>query len=249
MKISHLYISADGSNQCLKYCFNTTIFLIFIITIGSTVYSQTDKVFVNLADNRIRNVSSNSDGKYTIKGFIEEIFWNSDVPAGIIWTKDENIYQKFPHHLQGLSIREALDLFVREKPEYAWEEINNEVVNIFPKNGYSIMDSRIPEFKIDTEYPWKMDEYLIQTIEFQTYLSENNLIDRVPDPENKYGFLFIGPIGRTNPRAKRSINLRNATVREILNEIIIIKASGIWSYREYDLTSNRKFYRMYRLEL
>ena len=246
-------------NRCLIFSLSVIILTFLFICSAN---AQAEKTDADLLNKKIDNgVSQNSSEKLSVKDFIEKIFQRSDVSAGIIWAKNENVYDDFPQDLPETNIVEAINVFILEKPAYTWREING-VINIFPAfDEYSILDIRISEFKFENEFPWKMDEYLLKTKEFQEYLKNNNLVSKVPqkrsgivaesipDSEDKFGFLYIGPIGRTNPRAKRSINLKNATVREILNEIILLREYGIWSYREYDLISNGNVYRIYRLEL
>lgn len=189
------------------------------------------------------------DVSLSIKNDLSFLFSIVNVPLGMSLAFENVDANEITKNINPKSyvIKDLLDQIVETDSRYKWKEYSG-VINIFSENDYSILETRIPEFKVENEYPWKMDELLVQTKEFQSYLRERNLIDKIPDPDNKLGFLFIGFIGKPDPRQKISIDLKNATVREILNEIVRKKGYGIWIYREYNLVSDGKFYQMYRLE-
>ena len=195
------------------------------------------------ADSKERDISS------FIKKDLPDLFSLVNVPLGISLAfedvNDAEIKQNI--NLESYLIKDLLDQITNVDSRYRWKEENG-VINVFSENDYSILETRIPEFK-ENEYPWKMDEILIQTKEFQNYLWERNLIDKIPDPDNKHGFMITGSIGKPNPIHKISIDLKNATVREILNEVVRKRGYGTWIYREYNYVSDGKFYQMYRLEL
>lgn len=188
----------------------------------------------------------------TIASFLENdlsaLFSLVNVPLGISLAfedfNDNRVNQNFIP--RSFVIKDLIDQITNTDSRYQWKEENG-VINLFPKDDYSILETRISEFKVDNEYSWKIDERIVQTKEFQQYLKEKNLIDRIPDPENKYGFTIIGAVGKPNHRDKISVDLKNATIREILNEIVRKKGHGAWIYREYNLISDGKFYQMYRL--
>ena len=154
-----------------------------------------------------------------LRQFLWSVFDSTNTPAGISLAYNEEPYEeKYKTQPQDLSLKDMLDSFVKVKPEYNWKETNG-VINVFPQNDYLILDAQIEEFKGE-DYPWELQKKLIQTPEFQDYLKLRNLIDTIPDPENKKGFFITGFFGKPDPRQKISIYLKNSTVREILNEIV-----------------------------
>lgn len=181
-----------------------------------------------------------------LDSFFWDIFKSTDTRAGIVFAKNEDIDEE-KHILQpqSLILKDLLDSFVKVKSEYSWKEENG-VINVLSKNDYSILETRISEFNVEKALPSKLRETFLQTSEFQAYLKERNLVDKVGDG----GFGTIGIVGKISERHKVTIALKNATVREILNEIVRQRGySTCWSYREYDLVFEGKAYKMYRLEL
>jgi len=210
-------------------------------------FAQIESGIKSLTDEKVELFESDANLNLGSQSYLHNLFSRTGIPAGVVFAENEDIYTGFKFQPQVLTLKEALDLFTKAKPEYVWKETNG-VINIFPKNYYPILDTRISEFKIDDEFPWKMTEKLIQTKEFQRYIKERNLVDKIPDPENKHGWIFSGGVGSPNPREKRSVNLKNATVREILNEIVRKSENRFWSYQEYEVTYEGKIYYMYRLK-
>jgi hypothetical protein len=181
---------------------------------------------------------------------VKSIFWHSSSPSGIsiaFENAGENVF-KFAKNPQSFVVEDLLNEVIKYDSHYQWKEIDG-VINVFPGNDYSILDIRIEEFKFEKLSPTELRKKLLETKEFQQYLKTRNLIDKVPDPENKHGFINMSFIGRQNPRNKISIDLKNATVREILNEIVRQKDYGTWTYREFDRIDEGELYHIYRLEI
>jgi len=221
----------------------------FLLVFCSKTFGQDNQLEVSLVG-RTADKFFNIDFRKPIRldTFVWDLFDSTATPAGISFAKDEDVYsEKYEFRPSTPKLGDILDSFA-QATGYSWRESNG-VVNIFPAQDYSILDTQISRFVADKEYPSDLRKKLIETPEFQKYLHDRNLIDRVPDPMNKHGFITIGPIGRPDPRSKISFELTNASVREILNEIVRKRANGLWSYREYDLVDDNDSYSMYRLEL
>ncbi len=222
-------------------------FLIMLVSFCFSTFAQIEKSNNDsLTDTKVELFENESKLKLGVEWYLQGVFLQAGRPAGIVFDNNEDVYKEFEYQPQILTLTEVLDLFVKSRPEYSWKTING-VINVFPENDYSILSTRISEFKVENEFPWKMDEKLIQTEEFQRYIKEKNLVNKVPDPDNIYGFIFFGGGGRSDPRYKISIDVKNATVREILNEIVRKSETRFWSYHEYDVTLEGKTYHLYKL--
>jgi hypothetical protein len=210
-------------------------------------YAQIQKTnYEPLTETKVTFFENNTKMKVDNNFYLDIIFLQTGVPAGIVWAKNDDIFKEFLFQPQRLTIKEALDSFTKVKSEYSWKEING-VINITPQIDYSILDIKIPEFKIE-EYPWKISERIIQTKEFQQYIKEKDLVDITPKYKNLQGIFTFGPIrNKQDPKEKISIDLKNATIREILNEAVR-QSNRIWSYREFDVVEDEKLYHEYRLE-
>ncbi|HMT07416.1 MAG TPA: hypothetical protein PKA82_05380 [Pyrinomonadaceae bacterium] len=123
----------------------------------------------------------------------------------------------------GKTLRFALDAIVAAAPEYEWSERNG-VVNVFPKKDYKILDVRIPLFKYENVTKEVLLNSLQKAPEFVNSLKMQQ-INRIP-------IICCGGICSPKPPTM-SINLENATVREILNEIVRLNGKSVWRYREY----------------
>lgn len=181
---------------------------------------------------------------------VGDIFMQTDVPSGISVAfenagGEEIIIDSNP---TDFIVKNLLDEIIKFDTRYRWKETDG-VINVFPRDEHPILDVRIAKFKVEKAEARELREKLVQTKEFQKYLKAENLVDKVPDPENKYGSLFIGAAGKSSERHKITLDLKNATVREILNAIVRQRGYSTWLYSEYDVISEGKTYHIYRLEM
>ncbi len=193
---------------------------------------------------------------------VRDIFWLTDVPYGMSVAFENAVTDeiKINSTPKKTVVKDLLDEVIKYDSRYQWNETNG-VVNVSPKNDYPIMDVRIAEFKIDilfpaprlpitkdTQFPIlnELEKKLIETKEFQAYLKERNLLARTPNAD-KHGFMCCGFVGKP-VQTRISIDLKNATVREILNEIVRQRGFG-WTYQEFNVIDEGKLYHIFRLEI
>ena len=227
----------------MKFILLFYIFLTFcVLSFGQDTQQSEDVAVIE------RKVDHFFDGDFNkflrLDSFFRDIFQSTCTSAGVVFANNEDIYkEKFELQPESLMLKDILDSFVKVKPEYLWNETNN-VINIFPKDDYLILDTRIAEFKVEKISPDELYKIIVQTPEFQSYIKEKNLVDRIPG--NKYGFIISGPRGRTNYRNHVSIDLKNTTIREILNEAVRQRDCATWIYREYKVEDEGINYNFYR---
>ena len=169
---------------------------------------------------------------------LPRVFSSAKVPAGIsiIFTHSGEEEKSLDFTPQNLILRNILDTVVLIQPQYQWKEENG-VINVFPLVDYPILETRIAEFKSEGVTKSELIEKLLETDIFRNHLKENNLRE-----EDSTGFFTT-----TNIKPKKySLNLENATIREILNEIVRLDGNSTWMYGEYESKADttQKIYRL-----
>jgi hypothetical protein len=186
---------------------------------------------------------------HSFSNAVHSLFWEKDVLSGFSITFEKTAEEEIVLQTTSYSVEisDLLNEIVKFNNRYEWRDFDG-VYNVFPKNDYEILNTRISNFKSENLSLAKLKEQIINIPEFQIYLKENNLIDKILDTENKYGFLCCGFLGKESSMNNVSINLKNATIREILNEIVRTRGVGGWTYREFEIVDDGKSYKIYRLE-
>jgi hypothetical protein len=171
------------------------------------------------------------------------IFFNTSAPAGVsLLDDDQRVYQlESGSHL----LLEVLDTFTSFDNRYRWKQVNG-VINVSPLNDYSILETRIPEFKIEKALGENVIRQIVKTDEFQAYVKRKGLVDKVPGFE-KYGYMYQGSVGKPALSEYVTIDFKNASIREILNEVSRQRDVGTWMYWERNWESTGNTYRQYRL--
>ena len=169
-------------------------------------------------------------------------FSSTETPAGIseIFTKSEEKRQTYNLTPNSLLLTDVLTKIITVEPRYQWKEEKG-VINVFPIDDYEILDTRIPKFKFENKTKGELLDEIEKTKQFKKYLKKN----KVTFPTET---MIVGLIGSQPPRVF-SIDMQNATVREILNEIVRLNGSSTWFYREYEMSyfgrEPRRYYSLY----
>jgi type II secretory pathway component GspD/PulD (secretin) len=136
---------------------------------------------------------------------------------------------RFTINAENESLEEVLNTVVGQMNNYAWE-INDEVVNIFPKNGRDKKFEKLLKVKINNfslEKPVSIRsirEKIFELPEVIKFLDENELlVSKHRDNVN-------------NLRREVEVEMKfsNLTLRELLNEITKIKRGG-WALKESEM--------------
>jgi len=194
---------------------------------------------VNILDRQICNPNIRWKDSHIV-WLLPQVFYSVNVPAGIsvVYPKEsgkETLQDFMPN---SFVLREVLNRVITVQPQYAWKEENG-VINIYPNEDYSVLETRIQYFKLENETVSDALNRIHKTSEFKNYIQENNL------REEDTTFFGTGD----SEKAKRfSFDLKNSTIREILNEIVKANGKGTWIYAEYESENNllkgRKIYRL-----
>lgn len=135
------------------------------------------------------------------------------------------------------SLKEVFDTIVKQMKYYNWE-INEDVVNIFPKNGRDqrikkLLETNINSFKFEkSETIWQITKNIKELPEIEKFLNENNfyfsgirtgLVDIL---ETQYG-----------KKINVEMNFSNKTFKELLNKITKVKRGG-WIIKNHGFSTS-----------
>lgn len=176
----------------------------------------------------------------TITEALMKSFAVTKTPAGVAILFENHDKKEVSRDLtpDGLTLNNILNNLVTIEPHYRWREESG-VVNFYPTEDYGILNVKIPEFKFENLTKGELLDKLTESKQFKDYLKENDL--RAP--------ALTVCCGLQSPRAPRrfSVDLKNSSVREILNEIVRRNGSSTWLYREYEAAWNGKVNRYFSL--
>lgn len=222
------------------------ISLLFLITVipfvafGQTVRNGNNSI----SDKEIDESELRFENQDIVSALMRS-FSSTKVPAGVSQifrdyteTEDEPTIN---FSSGNLSLGKILTEITRLEPRYQWKEENG-VINVYPTNDYPILDTVISEFYFENKTKGELLFELLNTKEFQEYLKGNQL-SVVPFQ------IISGLRGKQVETRKFTTNLKNVTVREILNEIVRQNGKSTWIYKEYDSNfldkeNTKRYYRL-----
>jgi hypothetical protein len=146
------------------------------------------------------------------------------IPAGIeiaASAKTKGTKKKISIHVFQASLETALDAIVKADPRYRWEVVDG-VVNLLPKDGAeSLLGIRVGAFQVSNLNRLETKRVIAELPEVSSKLKSLGL---EPAP------ISLWPNNKRDP-LRLSIDLRNTTLRAILNEIA--KKTTFWSISRF----------------
>ena len=170
-----------------------------------------------------------------VSGMMSDLLMLADLPGGFAALPD---YSDARHEFKASSsrLKDLLDSIVLAEPRYKWE-MEQGIINVVPVNDYPLLDFRIAEFRMEHATIKELFAALTQAPDFRRALASFNLSEPpLPDPNSDAsGFMVIGFVGKRveQPLRKISVHCKQATVRQILNEIVRQEGCANWSYLEF----------------
>lgn len=151
----------------------------------------------------------------TVHGFV-----NAQVPGGVVRIIDCNGREAQVSGKDSRSIQDLLNLLVLKAPEYRWK-LDDGVINLMPNTGFPVpLDIRLPNFKMENGTALE---------------AMNELVDR-PDLKREFAarglFRGLELTGGGFPISKKriSLDLKDATLLEVLNSIVRADGRAVWGY-------------------
>ena len=153
-----------------------------------------------------------------------------------VFTEGEE--QTYSFKPKSLSLKDVLDSIVEAEPLYKWNEENG-IINILPKDSYSILETRIANFYLKDATKEEMIQALQDQPEFQSAIRKEGV--------EVNNFKCCGGLCSMEPQ-RNTIYMANSTVREILNEIVRLNGRSVWRYREFNSTWKSKTKKLYEID-
>jgi len=212
---------------------------VLVILVGSIcIYAQKSLLAdtnANLRNKELKSVRIKGQG---LARLFTDLSLSYDIPVGLEMASNDNDFDTYEINLEKGTLTELLDQFARHNTQYSWE-INDGVVNIFPKDGYrefglaEILKVRISEFSIKEKTScWEFVDSLIGTPEVQNILKTYGMTRSGLNFSGAY-FPQLGPEFR--------LEATNKTLKTILNTVVKESPlAKIWVIKKY--RSNQTFY-------
>jgi hypothetical protein len=119
------------------------------------------------------------------------------------------------------NLRTLLNDIIRADPRYEWSIADDSIIDMYPRDKRErFLDVIIPHFRVDSETRNVALDQLTKTTTFARLLTSLNARLHTP---------FAGPPDSNQSGPKISIDLQNASVRRILNAIVISSHGVGWS--------------------
>lgn len=123
------------------------------------------------------------------------------------------------------TLRGLFDTLIRLDPRYEWTVAEDGVINIYPRDRKErMLDITVPEFRVQGKTRRAAMDQLIGTPAVLDMLSSLNVVIRTP---------IAGLPSATDSGPRVNLDLRNATIRRILNEILVGSGASAWSAVRY----------------
>ena len=156
----------------------------------------------------------------------------------MLFEENDSTIENFAFAPKSLRFRDLLDSIVAAEPRYQWKEKDG-IVDLIPKDNYPVLEASVTRFVLKNATKEEMINRLQSTPEFLSATLKAGV-------QKNLGMSFDGICTKT-PQ-KNTINMYNATVQEILNEIVRLNGLSVWRYREYSVANNRATGRFYSLD-
>jgi hypothetical protein len=156
---------------------------------------------------------------------LQRLAGTSSVPIGME-AAPENTGQSrtIAIRLKGTTVRSVLDLVVQKDPRYVWQSTGS-AINVFPKSAKDIfLETIVGRFEVTNVNRDEAIKTLENSIEVRRVLGQTTLRDgtlKSLPGDSEYGL----------PRF--SLDLKDVTVRSILNAIMLKSNSNSWIFFRY----------------
>lgn len=213
------------------------------IVIVTCAVGQTAKPPKRLSDiaplerivDRDTNLTSNRIDIVAMKSFS----WTSTIGGfAMLFKENDSAKENFAFTPKSLRFRDLLDSIVAAEPRYQWKEKDG-IINLIPKDNYPVLEASVARFSLKNATKEEMINGLQSTTEFLSATLKAGV-------QKNLGGSFDGIC--TETPQKNTINIYNATVQEILNEIVRLNGLSVWRYREYSVANDRTKGRFYSLD-
>jgi hypothetical protein len=193
--------------------------LILTVSSFSQVTEQKDKVGL-LKTQKIKNSCR------MMQDFFLDSLVLANKPGGLIMTKDScaEATTLSESKSNDLSLNEKLNLITQINPNYSWKDEEG-VINLVPSEYKpELLNVQISSFKTTDGYNLnQLIGELLSLPEVIKALEKSNL---------RRGVQFGGLTSPPSKKPKYDLILRDKTLQQLLNEIVVKRGRGVWVYSE-----------------
>ena len=156
---------------------------------------------------------------------LQRLARSSNVPVGVELLPETAGQRKtITVRAKDATVRSILDLVLEQDPQYLWQPVDP-VINIFPKNAKDpLLETIVGRFKVKNMNKEEAIRVLENSIEVKKILAKSSLRDRT---------LKSLPGDSENNLTRFSLDIKNASVRSILNSIMVKSAAKSWVFFRY----------------
>ena len=154
---------------------------------------------------------------------------NANLPGGVVAVSCDASPKKYFVAPQSTSLETLLINLEQTDPNYRWQ-LDNGVVNLLPRKGMPmLLETPIKKFNVSNVTGQEALNLLQEKSEVKIKKAELGL-DKAVISINKASSLSLDSEQNNTPTF--NLNLKGATFRQILNEIVKAQGRGTWIYTE-----------------
>ena len=192
-------------------------FALLLWVFVSSGYASHDKK----SDPAAQQVSDYEDSGYDFSITLDHLAQKYGIPTGID-TEIPIENQPVSVHVHRGTVADVLNAIVAREPGYKWLSLNG-VIDVMPKeSANSILDIRIARFRVKKATFFDIHTAIASRPEVKKWLKQNHLTERTPMAID----ILVGKNGAGLSHV--SLDLRDVTVREILNKIAVSPGFRSW---------------------
>jgi hypothetical protein len=175
----------------------------------------------------------------TVSRILTEALLSTYVPGGVALLVQNGEEHHYSFELPARSLEDVLKAIGKTEPRYQWEFVGG-VVNLYPKENYAVLNARVYEFDVEKVTKEDAVKALMQKADFMRTQAAAEVA--------QFPYSCCGGLCTNDPARNISVHLKNATVHDILNEIVRQNGRSTWLYEE--LASNdtqegtKRYYRL-----
>jgi len=226
---------------------STILIVLCLVVLGIIlpvcVFGQTAKPPKRVSDiaplERIVNKDTNLTSNRIDIVAMESFSWTRTIGGfAMLFRESDSAKENFAFIPKSLRFRDLLDSIIAAEPRYQWKEKDG-IIDLIPKENYPLLEANVARFFLRNATKEEMINGLQSTPEFLSATLKSGV--------QKNLVVSFDGICTETPQ-KNTINMSNATVQEILNEIVRLNGLSVWRYREYLVANDRTTRRFYSLD-
>ena len=173
-------------------------------------------------DPAAKPVSNYEDVGYQFSIALDHLAQKYTMPIGLdleIPVERQSVSVRVPRG----TVADILNAIIAQEPSYKWAEVNG-VINVMPEaNPNSVLDLQIAHLHVKDADFSEIDTAIASLPEVKRWLEQNHVTENTATVLD----ILIGKDGY-NPR-RVSLDLRDVTLREIMNRIVRLPGLHSWS--------------------